>query len=61
VFRASMTETEGRMLTISSVGGTEVVKLSLPVKDAWNVANMAAVAFVTDEAGVEQVVEKEIL
>jgi len=58
VFRASLTEPEGQLLGSSSaMGGTETVDLSLPVKAAWNVAQMAVVAFVADETGVEQVVE----
>lgn len=58
VFRASFTEPEGQLLgTSPAIGGTETVDLSLPVKAAWNVAQMAVVAFVTDETGVEQVVE----
>lgn len=61
VFRASFTEPEGQLLgTSPAIGGTETVDLSLPVKAAWNVAQMAVVAFVTDETGVEQVVEVSV-
>lgn len=58
VFRASLTEPEGRLLgTASAAGGTETVSLSIPIKATWNVAQMAVVAFVADVTGVEQVVE----
>ena len=57
VFRASMTEPGGRLLTTMLDEETEEVRLTLPIKATWNVANMSVVAFVTDEYGVEQVVE----
>ena len=57
VFRASMTEPGGRLLTTMLGEETEEVRLALPIKATWNVANMSVVAFVTDEYGVEQVVE----
>ena len=56
VFRASLTEAEGRLLA----GGTETVRLSLPVKATWKAGQLAVVAFVTDETGVEQVVEVKV-
>lgn len=56
VFRASFTEAEGRLLD----GGTESFELSLPLKAAWNVAQLSVVAFVTDATGVEQVVEVKV-